>query len=425
MRLKYQDLLLVILMVILAFNFVDRLALGIVLEDIKTDLSLTDTQLGLLTGIAFAAFYAVMGIPIARWADRGNRVMIIALTTAFWSVGVALCGAATSFAWLLLIRAGVAVGEAGCQPAALSLIADYFARKDRSRAVGIYMLGIPLSLLVGYPLAGWLNQFYGWRATFLMLGLPGLALAALAYLALKEPRQSTPALLSREPRLQEVWQVLWRNVTYRHMLFCWSVTFFFNYGVLQWQPTFFIRSYGLTTGEVGSWFAGAYGVCGLLGTYLGGVLASRHAANNEALQLRAVAILYCSLGVIFACVYLAPNHYWAFALTGLAMMAITATNGPFLAVLQTLVPPRMRAMAVAILFFFANLIGMGLGPFAAGALSDALRPWFGEESLRYALIVLCPGFLWSMWHAWRASKTVVGDLEAVMDAGDSTPARIA
>lgn len=167
---------LALLTAIMVFNYVDRVAMGLLLQDIKVDLSLSDTQLGLLTGIAFASFYAVMGIPIARWADRGNRVTIISVTVALWSIAVALCGAATNFFQLLLIRMGVAIGEAGCHPPAFSLIADYFDRAERPRAVARYMLGWPLALLVGFFVGGWLNQIYGWRATFVFLGLPGVLL---------------------------------------------------------------------------------------------------------------------------------------------------------------------------------------------------------------------------------------------------------
>src|SRR5580704_16172504 len=168
----YKKYLLGVLLVILAFNSVDGLALGLVLQDIKVDLSLTDSQLGLLSGIAFALFYSVMGIPIARWADRGNRVTIISLTAAVWSVMVALCGMAASFTQLLLIRVGVAIGEAGCIPPAHSLIADYFGRAERPKAVAIYMLAGSLTTLIGYFVAGWLSEFYGWRAMFILLGLP-------------------------------------------------------------------------------------------------------------------------------------------------------------------------------------------------------------------------------------------------------------
>jgi MFS family permease len=429
----YKNCLLAALLVILAFNQVDRLALGLLLQDIKVDLQLSDTQLGFLSGIAFALFYAVMGIPIARWADRGNRVTIITITTALWSAAVALCGVAGNFLQLLLIRIGVAVGEAGCIPPAHSLIADYFTRAERPRAVAIYMLGPSLGMLIGYFLAGWLNEFYGWRVTFILLGLPGLGLAALAWFTLREPRLGKPtreaasrfdtpslsqqsettALSFAHPSLKEACVTLWANSTFRHLLFCFAVAAFFGSGILQWQPAFFIRSYGLETGQLGSWFAVVWGGGGALGTYWGGELASRRAAHNERLQLKAMAGAYCSFGVISALVYISPNPYLAFALMGLAAVGITAATGPLFATIQTLVPEQMRATSIALIYMFANLIGMGLGPLAAGALSDAFQPWVGDESLRYALLALCPGYLWCGWHLWRGSKTVAGDLEHV------------
>jgi MFS family permease len=425
----YKSYLLTLLPLILAFNYVDRLALGLLLQDIKVDLHLSDTQLGLLTGIAFALFYSLLGIPIARWADRGNRVTIIAITTALWSAAVALCGAATNFVQLLLIRIGVGVGEAGCIPPAQSLIADYFGRAERPRAVARYMLGAPVSMVIGYFLAGWLNELYGWRMTFMLLGLPGLALAALAWSTLREPRRETPGTgAAREadsptcqpggsmdvaqPTLREVCVTLWRNDAFRHLLYGFSVMSFFGYGISQWKAAFFIRSYGLQTGELGTWFAVIYGLGGILGTHLGGELASRHAAQDERLQLRAMALVYCGSAVIFASIFLSSNAHLAFALIALSAITGAATTGPLFATIQTLVPERMRAMSIAFIYLFANLIGMGLGPLAVGVLSDVFRSLAGDESLRYALLCLCPGYFWGAWHVWQGSKTVTRDLEA-------------
>jgi MFS family permease len=412
----YRNYLLSLLMIILAFNFIDRLALGVALQDIKTELSLSDTQLGVLSGIAFTLFYALMGIPLARWADRGNRVTIISVTAVLWSVAVALCGTAGSFVQLLLIRVGVAVGEAGCIPPAHSLIADYYSRTERPRALARYMLGAPISLTVGYFTAGWLNELYGWRTMFIALGLPGLALSLVAWLTIKEPRAvhrdfgRGVADRAGEPSLKEVCSTLWRNVAFRHLLFCFSVWLFFAYGLLQWQPTFFMRTHGLQSGQLGTWFGVIYGLIGIAGVYLGGELAARFAAHNERLQLIACAAAFAFFAVLSVCVYLAPNYHWAFAALALAVLGGNMAQGPIFATIQTLVPPRMRAMSIALVYFFANLIGMGLGPLAAGALSDALRPTFGEESLRYALMVLSPGYLWAAWHLWRASRTVTRDV---------------
>jgi len=423
---SYRRYLLAVLLVIQAFNGVDGLALGLVLQNIKADLHLSDTQLGFLSGIAFALFYSVMGIPIARWADRGNRVTIISVTATVWSVMVALCGTATSFAQLLLIRVGVAIGEAGCIPPAHSLIADYFGRTERPRAVAIYMLAGSLSTLIGYFVAGWLSELYGWRTMFILLGLPGILPAALAWLTLREPRREkgmTPAATSgiiTPPSLHEVFTTLWRNRTFRSLLLCLCVMSFFVSGILQWQPAFFVRSFGLKTGELGTWFALIYGIASFVGTYWGGELASRRAARNERLQLRTMAIVIASIGFVSALMYLSSNRNIAFALLGLGVLGGCAANGPLFAIIQTLVPDRTRALSIAAIYLFTNLIGAGLGPLAAGTLSDALHPLVGEESLRYALLSLCPGYLWSGWYLWRAARTVMGDLESAREP-DAVP----
>lgn len=424
----HRRYLLGILLLALAFNTLDRFALGLVMQDIKRDLHLTDSQLGLLTGFAFALFYSVMGIPIARWADHGNRVRILAITTALSSALVALCGFAMSFVQLLIIRIGVAIGEAGCVPPAHSLIADHFTRAERPRAVAVFMLGGSLSVFMGYFGAGWLNELYGWRTMFFMLGAPGVALAVLTGLTLKDPRSAviaparTVGKAAAEPTLLQVAATLWSIPTFRHMLCAFSVIFLLSYGIAQWLPAFFIRTHGVGTGELGTWLAVIFGLSGLVGIYSGGELATRYAPNNERLQLRVMAILFGALLFIRPLTYLVPNYYWALALIVPTALVTYVGDGPLFAIIQTLVPQRMRAMSIALIYLFANLIGMGFGPLAAGALSDLLRPWVGEDSLRYALVAMCPGYLWVMWHLWRASQTVTHDLAAIKaEQGGVTP----
>jgi MFS family permease len=290
------------------------------------------------------------------------------------------------------------------------LLADSFPRQDRARAVALYMLGGPLSVVIGFFAAGWVNQIYGWRTTFFVLGLPGIALALLARFTLKEPRR---ALVVPQPytSFEDVCRTLWRNGTFRHLLLNFSVVAFFNYGITQWKPAFFIRSFGFETGQLGTWFAAIYGTCGLIGSLAGGEWASRRAANDERRQLTVMAAVICACGGISALMYLSTNRYVALGLMALLAVGGAAINGPLLATIQTLIPQRMRAMSIAVIYLFANLIGMGLGPVAAGALSDALRPRFGEESLRYALLAMCPGYLWAAAHIWSASKTVARDLK--------------
>ena len=422
-RVSYKHYLLGLLTVLLLFNYVDRLALSIMLQDIKVELELADTQLGLLTGFAFAVFYSLMGVPIARWADRGNRVTIISVTALLWSAAVACCGLASSFIQLLLIRVGVAVGEAGCIPPASSLIADYFSRAERPSAMAAYYgFGDGCSLIVGYFLAGWLNEFYGWRATFLLLGTPGLVLAALAWFTLKEPRSKNSgkssyqtvsdagAVAAPVPSLKQVCATLWANTTFRHLMLGLSLLFFFNYGMGLWVPSFFARSYGLTSGAIGTWMAVAWALGALLGTYIGSSLASRYAARNESLQLKAAAAAIVLSGSSLVLVCLSSNAYIAFLLMGVVSVGLNTSNGPVFGTIQTLVPHRMRALATAIIYLFANLIGMGFGPLATGALSDLYSAWAGQESLRYAILSLSPGFIWTAWHVWQASATVTRDI---------------
>jgi MFS family permease len=418
----YKNYLLVVLMFVLAFSYVDRLALGIVMQSIKNDLHLSDTELGLLTGIAFAAFYSVMGIPIARWADRGNRVTIIALAAVLWSVMVALSGAVANIFQFTLVRIGVAIGEAGCVPPAHSLIADYFTRSERPRALGVYMLGAPVSALIGYFAAGWLNELYGWRTMFVILALPGIALSAVAWLTLKEPRlKAGPALNAPpQPSMKDVFLVLWKIPTFRRVLFAYSAAIFFGSGLTQWLPTFFIRSHGLHTGELGTLFTLNFGLTGLVGIYGGGALASRFFPNNERLQLRILAALTLSLLLLKPISFLVPSTFWAFALMAVCALATYVGESPLFAIFQSLVPPRMRATAIAIIYLCANFVGLGLGPLAVGALSDALHPLVGNDSLRYAMAAVCPGYLFVIWQQWRASQSVGEDLERARTL-DSNP----
>jgi len=433
--------MLLVLMSINAFTSVDFQALGLVLQSIKVDLHLSDTELGFLTGLAFALFYSIMGIPLARWADRGNRVTIIALCTALYGGAVALCGMAASFMQLMLIRIGVAVGEAGCFPAGSSLLADYFTRAERPRAVAITLLGAPLSGVIGYLLVGWLNQVYGWRLTFAVLGAPGLVLAVITALILKEPRtrdHSTSTALSAaielhtpatvhvlQPTLKEVAITLWSRRTFRHLLYGFSVLSFFGGGIAQWQPPFLIRSFGLNTGAIGTWLTLIYGIGGFLGTWCSGQWASRHAASNERRQLKGVALGCAVTGVASAMLYLCPNPYWAFAFMALTAVGFSVVTAPLFATLQALVPERMRAVSVALFYLFSNLIGVGLGPLTVGTLSDTFQPLFGQESLRYALLAMTPGYVWAAWHLWQAHKTVAMDIAKAAEVLDCAIMRAA
>jgi len=417
----YKAYLLLVLLLCLMFNKVEHAALGVMLQNIKTDLELTDTQLGLLTGIAFTLFYATMGVPIGRWSDRGDRVRVISITTMLQCGALALSGMAANFVQLMVLRIGVAVGEAGAVAPANSLIADHFERADRPRATAWFMLGYPASAICGYFLGGWLNEMVGWRMTFVLLGLPGLAVALLTWLTLKDPRRSldlaaTSAAQQETPPLLDVLATLWRNRSYRHLVFGYSLLTFFGIGVIMWLPTFFIRSYGFTTTQLGLWLALIWGVGGVAGSIAAASFVSRRARGDEHLLITVLAIIFVGAGCVSAGIYLSPSAHLAFGLLAIMAAVNYGTAGPLYATIQSLVPERMRSVAVAISYLFSNLIGVGLGPLAVGVISDRLTLTLGDEALRYALLSLCPGYLWGAWHFWRARSTIVADVEAALPA---------
>lgn len=417
---SYRNYLLVSLIVLYAFNSVDGVALGMALQSIKADLHLADTQLGLLTGIAFMLFYASFGVPMGQWADRGNRVTVLFVTRILSAVFLILTGRATSFLQLFVVRAGAAVGESGCVPPAYSLISDYFSREERPRALGFFYCAVPCASIIGFVATGWLMQAYGWRAMFTIIGLPGILLALITYLTLEEPRnRARPSDLpvATQPSFLQALQSLYGNTTYRNLLFALVVSYFFSCNS-QWQVTYFVREYGLKSGMLGMWFA-LVNVPALLGYAFGGVIASHWAKRNERLQLFGVAALYCCAALTLTSVYLTHDYHVAFALIALSTVLFGLITGPLFAVLQSVVPSRLRAVSVMIVFLFANLIGLGLGPLFVGAASDLLRPLVGVQSLRYALAMTGPWVFFCGWFVWRASKVVARDIAAANEQAEA------
>ena len=408
-----------ILLVVYVFNFIDRQIVNILAEPIARDLDLSDTQIGLMTGLAFALFYTVLGIPIARFADRGttSRPKVIALALAVWSAMTALCGLAQNFAQLLLARIGVGVGEAGCTPPAHSLISDMVPPEKRASALAFYSLGIPVGTLLGMMIGGTLADYVGWREAFVIVGLPGVALALVVLLVIKDPRLSDAAAILRGksqpaalPLGQAVAEVM-RSRAFVLLLIAGSAASFLAYGKTTWTTIFFQRTHDLTPGQVGLWFGLLGGVAGILGTWAGGYLADRFGAINRRHVLSAPAIGMALAVPIAIAAYHAPS--WPLALTLLFIPTVFNSfyYGPTYSAAQGLVPVRARAIAAASLLFFQNLIGLGLGPLFFGMLSDWLQPSFGADSVRYvlygaAVLGLVPAFFF-----WRCSLHLDAELD--------------
>ncbi|MFN7026559.1 MAG: spinster family MFS transporter [Pseudorhizobium sp.] len=408
-----------ILLIVYIFNFLDRQIVNILAEPIKGELGLSDTQLGLLAGPAFAVFYALLGIPIARYADKEgtNRVRLIAASLAIWSAMTAVCGLAQNFVQLLLARIGVGVGEAGCTPAAHSLISDSVAPEKRSSAIAFYGMGVPVGSLLGLIIGGVVNDLYGWRAALMIVGAPGLLLALVVLFIMREPRHSRSEQAIEAARAvvplsaKQAIGEIFGSRAFVYILIASSVVATLGYGKALWTISFFIRSHGLSTTQAGVSMAIALGVAGALGTWLGGKMADKYGRTDKRHLLT-----FPAYGMALAAPILFLGYYmsdWRLAVALLIVPSIlnSAYYGPAYACVQGLVQPRARAVAASIMLFGQNLIGLGLGPLLFGVLSDMLQPAYGQESVRWVLygaawLGLIPAFFF-----WRASLRLNDELD--------------
>lgn len=408
-----------LLTVVYTFNFIDRQLLSILQESIKADLLLSDTQLGLLTGFAFALFYVTAGIPIARWADRSNRRNIVALAVGVWSFMTAISGLAQNYVQLLLARVGVGVGEAGGSPPAHSMISDIFPPEKRASALAFYSMGVNIGILFGFLAGGWLNEIFNWRIAFMVVGIPGLLIAIIVRFSLREPIRGLSenrAASEETVPFKHVLKLLASRVSFRHMAFGAALNAFAGYSTSSWTASFMIRSHDMTTGELGTYLAGIMGLGGAIGVLAGGIFAERLAVKDKRWYMLLPALTGIVCVPFMIATYLADGPYLALALSVVPGILFNVYLGNTLAMTHGLVGLRMRAVASAILFFVLNLIGLGLGPWAVGVLSDMLSPTLGVDSLRYAMLYLLPAAMaWSCYHFYMASRTIEKDLALAPD----------
>ena len=406
---------LAVLFLVSTSNYVDRNIIGVLLEPIKREFGVSDTMLGLLTGFSFAIFYATLGIPVARWADRGDRKIILTVSLAAWSVMTAFCGMAQSFVQLALARIGVGAGEAGALPPAQSLIADYYPPAERGKALGTFMMSSMAGYVLGVVVGGQIAQAYGWRAAFLTVGLPGLLLAVVTYLVLDEPRRQprfAVAQASMEPLRTSI-KALMAKRSFVDITIAMVLYFLMAYGAFVFTVSYLIRTHGLSVGRASAIFGTVSTVTAVIGSLVGGALADRLARRHISWLARLPGwVLILAL----------PAYELAFSVRSLALTVVflgiggsllTGAIPSMFAALHAVCGSARRAMSVAVIFFFANLIGTGLGPIITGRLSDYFAASVGPaEGLRYAMMIVMVTFVPSGWFMLRASRNLARDQEA-------------
>jgi MFS family permease len=393
----YRYLVVGLLAVVYTFNFMDRQIMSTLAEPIRKDLGLSDTAIGALGGLNFAIFYTTFGIPVAWLADRYRRVWIMAAACTVWSIFTAACGKATNFTQLALARVMVGAGEAGGSPPSYSLISDYFPAKERGTGLALYSLGVPLGSMLGVLYGGHVAAAYNWRIAFYAVGLPGIVLAIIMLLIVREPKRGAldEVTLGADahapaPPVGQVIAAFFANRTLLCVAIACGISAFAGYAMLNWNPPMLMRVKGATLKEVSTYYGWVIGITGVIGTFLAGWLADKLGAKDRRWYAWIPVIAFTLSLPALAGLIWAPT--WQIALAFIAVPALLNNMylAPALAVVQNAVPPGQRTMAGAILLFVLNLIGLGGGPIFVGKVSDMAKPQFGDHSLLVGYAALAP-----------------------------------
>ncbi len=419
---RYSYYVLMILTIVYTFNFIDRQIIAILSPAIKEDLGLSDSMLGLLKGMAFAVLYTTLGIPIAWLADRWNRVSIVSISLAVWSGFTALSGLAGNALQLALARVGVGIGEAGCSPPAHSLISDYFAKEKRASALAIYSLGIPFGQMFAFLAGGWVLENLGWRNAFFVVGIPGVLLAIIMKLTVREPIRGAKEGAGAPPapvKFKDGIATLLKIPSYWGVIAGVTLASFTGYGVGLWIVDFFRRTYGISYTEITVPLGLLNGVAYGVGTFLGGYLTDRYGAKSKGAYA-----LIPGLGMLATIPFgwlsiWASTPFWAFFWSAPFMILLGLYLGPSFSLIQTLAPVKLRAFSTAFAFLILNFIALGLAPLWVGALSDVFLPAHGEVTgLRLAMTTLgASSLLAALAFFWTAKKLPADWAKATASGG--------
>jgi predicted MFS family arabinose efflux permease len=401
------------LTLVYALNIADRFSISTLIEPIRAELRLSDAGIAFLTGGALAIFYVTVGIPVAEFADRANRRNILAVALAAWSAMTALCGLARNWLELTFARFGVGIGEAGGTAPSTSILADNFPPARRPMALTIFALGTCLGAWLGSSVAGSAAERGGWRTAFLVLGIPGVVLALIVWLTVREPRRGQlDASYSAAPStLAASLRFIAQQRSAVHLLIGGSVATFWSWGLMWWTPAFLQRSHHLTVGQAGQLIGPMHLIAGTASTLLAGWLMARRAAQDPRYVTRLLGWVTAATTIPSFLLYWVTSERAAVALLWIFVPAVYFYIGPILGLLQNVVPAQMRATTCAILLFLANVANLLLAPQLVGALSDwfALSFGAGTESLRWALLLLAPTGFWAAWHLWTSGRTIRAD----------------
>ena len=420
-RLRSPNLVLALLLLAYIFNFLDRQILGILIEPIKLDLKLSDSELGVLTGPAFALVYSLVGVPLALLADRTSRSGVITAALVVWSGFTALCGTASGFWQLFLLRLGVGLGEAGGVAPSYALIADYFPSSRRARALATFSLGVPIGLGTGAFLGSWIAHNFNWRTAFVVMGIAGILLAPIFKFVVRDPPRATGATAPTMADLSAAFPVIARKRSFWLMAFAASLSSLCGYGLATWVASILIRSFGLTLVEAGQFLGAHLLIGGTAGVFIGGWLADRLGNRNRRWYAWLPAIAWLITAPLYAAGLMADNLVFVWLLLLIPNALNILWLGPVTTAIQHLVEPPKRATASGAFLLINNLIGLGVGPLLIGTISDLLRETYGADSLRIAALAVLAFYLVAALLMFLASRSIERDwVEDVASAPAAT-----
>ena len=414
---KYRAFVLILLMLTYLFNFMDRQILSILIEDIGNDFTLNDTQRGLLMGLAFALFYAGLGVPVAWLADRANRKNIIAAAVTVWSVATALCGLASGFWSLFAARIGVGIGEAGGTPPAHSILGDYFRKSELTRALSIYSLGPAFGAALGLMAGGWLADQIGWRLTFVVVGLPGIILGIIVFLTVREPKRGRFVVDKKEEivsrSFKETFVSLYKQPAYVGVLGGHTLQIMCGFILMSWAAVIMIRTFNASTSDVGILLGLGILFGSPFGMVCGGFLSDKLGMRNARWMAWIPAIALLISMPFYLSAMFVTNIVIMAVLIGLGGFFVAFGYAPGIGIVQTVVKPDERALASAILFLTSSFVGLGLGPVVSGWLSDVLRESYGQSSINVAVAVtqlfFIPAALFYYWTSFKLKDHSIRD----------------